>query len=118
LYAKLIENKIVIFDSYAFKRTIKEIPGSIWDAENRVWIVELNNDNLTILRIIDCKFDEELLKKSKEFSSNETKNKSVTSMEPMPINATPYSHQVEAYNRACSRMGIFKGGDENIKRRS
>lgn len=36
-----------------------------------------------------------------------------TPFEPMPIRAVPYAHQIEGYNRACTAMGIFEGGDAN-----
>lgn len=30
---------------------------------------------------------------------------------PMPIKATPYSHQVAAFNFACRLFGLLEGGD-------
>lgn len=46
-----------------------------------------------------------------EESSNEKRNKTVIEVETMPIKSKPYSHQIEAYNRACSAMRIFKAGE-------
>lgn len=30
---------------------------------------------------------------------------------PMPIKATPYRHQIEAFNFACRLFGLLRGGD-------
>lgn len=29
---------------------------------------------------------------------------------PMPIHATPYQHQIEAFNFACGLFGLLEGG--------
>ena len=33
-------------------------------------------------------------------------------IEKMPIKATPYEHQVKAFNIACKIMNLFKEGDK------
>lgn len=30
------------------------------------------------------------------------------------IKATPYQHQIEAFNFVCEKFGFIRGGDENI----
>ena len=32
---------------------------------------------------------------------------------PMPIKATPYRHQVEAFNFVCGLFGLLPGGDRD-----
>ena len=32
---------------------------------------------------------------------------------PMPIRATPYRHQIEAFNFVCSLFGLLPGGDRD-----
>ena len=36
-----------------------------------------------------------------------------TALPPMPIKATPYKHQREAFAFACRLFGLAKGGDAN-----
>lgn len=33
---------------------------------------------------------------------------------PMPIKATPYQHQTQAFNFACGLFGLARGGDASI----
>ncbi len=109
MHAEYIDGKILIFESYIHKETIKEISGRIWDVENKAWIIPCSKDNLYFLQMIGCKLDDELVKKAHEEQQTKgVRDKHVIALEPMPIKASPYSHQVEAYNRACSSMGIFK----------
>lgn len=32
---------------------------------------------------------------------------------PMPIRATPYRHQIEAFNFVCGLFGLLPGGDRD-----
>ena len=32
---------------------------------------------------------------------------------PMPIKATPYQHQIEAFNFVCGLFGLLQGGDRD-----
>ena len=32
---------------------------------------------------------------------------------PMPIKATPYQHQIEAFNFVCGLFGLLPGGDRD-----
>ena len=32
---------------------------------------------------------------------------------PMPIKATPYKHQIEAFNFVCGLFGLLSGGDRD-----
>ena len=32
---------------------------------------------------------------------------------PMPIKATPYRHQIEAFNFVCGLFGLLPGGDRD-----
>lgn len=37
---------------------------------------------------------------------------------PMPIKATPYKHQCEAFDFACELFGLSEGGDAPVSIRS
>lgn len=49
-------------------------------------------------------------------SEEETKKCKVIAVEDMPIKATPYSHQINAYNFVGAKLGIFEGGDANVSK--
>ena len=42
----------------------------------------------------------------------------ITPTLPMPIKATPYRHQVEAFNFVCGLFGLAEGGDDENSIRS
>ena len=111
MYAKHENNKVLIFDAFKHKESIKQIQGRQWDASLKAWIVPCNKESLMLLHMLDCKFDETLQKKSKEFQTPDgMEDRTVNKEEPMPIKAKAYQHQVQGYNKACRMMGIFERG--------
>ena len=57
MYAKFSDDKIVVFDSYKFKESIKEVNGSIWDGFSNAWIIPCIMDNIILLQVLGCRFD-------------------------------------------------------------
>ena len=91
-------------DTFYFKDTIKEIKGYKWDAANKVWLVPLNAQALDILGFIGATFCPLLLQEvSKLYNYNGT-----ISVQ-LPIKATPYNHQVAAFNFALNIYDKSKG---------
>lgn len=113
MHAELENGRILIFDSYMVKDSIKEIPGRIWDAQRKVWSVPINTDNVETLKILGCDFNDELKDFYDSFKSENTQGIHTPIM-TMPIKATPYQHQIKGFNFACRLMGIEKGGDDPI----
>lgn len=112
MHAELKESRIFIYDSYIHKATINEIPGRSWDPESKVWSVPSTSENLITLHLTGCKMSGALLDKAKEAQQQSmSKNAPKTPLEPMPIKARPYAHQITAYNLVCMALGIFAGCD-------
>lgn len=110
IHAEFRDGRIIIFDSFIHKETIKQIKGRAWNGESKTWSIPFTEDNLTTLKIVRCALDEALLEKEKEvISSSKGVEKTSVSIEPMPLKVKPYSHQIEGYNRGCSIMGILNG---------
>lgn len=111
MHAEHKDNKIIICDSFAHKETIKQIPGRFWDIESKTWSIPCTADNLTTLQMVGCTFDDELTERVKEANfKTRVRDGPFTPIEPMPIKASPYAHQIEGYNLVCGALGIFRGG--------
>jgi len=111
MHAEHKDNKIIIYDSFAHKETIKQIPGRFWDIESKTWSIPCTAVNLTTLQMIGCTFDDELAERVKEANfKTRVRDGPIVPIEPMPIKASPYAHQIEGYNLACGALGIFSGG--------
>lgn len=98
------ESRIFIYDSYAHKESIKEIPGRYWHVEEKAWSVPLNIDNIETLNILGCILPDELLdllENTDEYFENPV-------LIPAPLKVTPYEHQLKGYNLACRSMGIIE----------
>jgi SNF2 family DNA or RNA helicase len=106
MHAEIRNNRIVIFDSYMHKDTIKEIFGRIWHPESKAWSVPLNAGNMETLRIIGCAFSDEMTALQKQFCRKMPKT-AAAKLLPAPLKVTPYVHQLEGYNLACRSMGII-----------
>lgn len=112
IYAEYVNRKIVIWESFTHRETIKQIKGRVYNPENKTWIIPFLEENITILKMLGCTFCKELFRKEKEFLvTSGGKDKTPLPIEPMPIKVKPYSHQIEAFNKACSKMKLFKVGE-------
>lgn len=98
------ESRIFIYDSYAHKESIKEIPGRYWHIEEKAWSVPLNIDNIETLNILGCILPDELL----ELLENTDEYFENPVLIPAPLTVTPYEHQLKGYNLACRSMGIIE----------
>ena len=96
-------NHIRIYDAYLIRESIKEIPGRFYDPDERTWSVPLTTENASLLALLGVELEKDLVFPSE---STETLEKPVV---PMPIKATPYQHQIRAFNFCLRLFGI--GGD-------
>ena len=92
---------IRIYDSYLYKESIREIDGRAYDPDDKAWVVPYSKENAALLTLMGVALGDDLL----EASVEEAKAKE-TPIIPMPIKATPYQHQVRAYNFALRLFGI------------
>jgi|GEM_PF-843625 len=112
LLAELKENRVFIYDSYIHKETIKEMPGRRWHPECKAWSVPCTSESLITLHLTGCKMSGTLLDKAQAaHQQSMSKNAPKSPLEPMPIKARPYAHQITGYNLACMALGIFAGCD-------
>jgi SNF2 family DNA or RNA helicase len=81
------------------KESIKEIPGRFYDADDKAWVVPLSSENVSLLGLLGVALDDSLLPcVQKEEAQHEEP------IYPMPIKATPYQHQVRAFNFAMHQF--------------
>lgn len=97
-------NHIRIYDAYMIRESIKEIDGRTYDPDNKYWLVPYSEENASLLALLGVELEEGLLPQKPELLSEDEKP-----IMPMPIKATPYQHQVRAYNFALRTFGI--GGE-------
>ena len=94
-------NHIRVMDAYAVKESIKEIDGKFYDPDNKAWLVPYSKENVKLLYLLGATLDEALLPDIREEDAGDE-----VPILPMPIKATPYQHQVRAYNFALRTFGI------------
>ena len=99
-------NHIRIYDAYLIRESIKEIPGRFYDPDERTWLVPLTAENASLLALLGVELEKDLVFPS---DSAETLEKLEKPVVPMPIKATPYQHQIRAFNFCLRLFGI--GGD-------
>ena len=102
-------NRIFIYDSFIHKESIKQITGRMWHPEDKAWSVPVGAESIETLDLLGCELSSELRAMKQKFTTNEESGDGIPIM-PMPIKATPYAHQIKAYNFACKIMKLM-GGD-------
>lgn len=103
-------NEIRIEDCYLHKESIKEIPGRRYDAVEKAWYTPCNGKNVALLQMLGAELCEELRAFVRTDCNNDITDE--TPVCEMPIKATPYKHQVRAFNFAMKILANGKGGDE------
>ena len=94
-------NHIRIYNAFMIRESIKEIDGRFYDPDDKAWVVPYSKENAALLTLMGVALGDDLLEATvKEAKANETP------IIPMPIKATPYQHQVRAYNFALRLFGI------------
>ena len=101
MLAKKDGNHIRIYDAFLIKESIKEIRGRFYDADDKAWVVPYSQENVAMLTLLGVQLDDSLAVEVKQQDAGDE-----VPMFPMPIKATPYQHQVKAYNFALQTFGI------------
>ena len=96
-------NHIRIYDAFLIRESIKEIPGRFYDPDDRAWLVPLTAENAATLALLGVEIEKNLISTPETDAALEKDEKPIV---PMPIKATPYQHQVRAYNFALRLFGI------------
>ncbi len=105
MHAVIKDGKILLYDSYIFKESIKEIPGRQWHPEEKAWSVPISQQSIETLDLLECELSDELANIRQSFVSENTADK--TMLIPAPLKVSPYVHQLKGYNLACRSMGII-----------
>ena len=107
MHAVIKDGKILLYDSYIFKESIKEIPGRQWHPEEKAWSVPISRQDIETLDLLGCELSDELTDIRQSFVSKNTANENT--LLPAPLKVSPYQHQLKGYNLACRSMGIIGG---------
>ena len=105
MHAVIKDGKILLYDSYIFKESIKEIPGRQWHPEEKAWSVPVSQQNIETLDLLGCELSDKLTDIRQGFVSENTADD--TTLLPAPLKVSPYQHQLKGYNLACRSMGII-----------
>lgn len=96
-------NHIRIYDAFLIRESIKEIPGRFYDPDDKAWLVPFSPENAATLALLGVELEKNLIFAPENGDALEKDEKPIV---PMPIKATPYQHQVRAYNFALRLFGI------------
>lgn len=105
MHAVLKDDRIFIFDSFAYKESIKEIVGRTWNPDEKAWSVPANEKSIETLDLLGCAFSEDLTNLKNRITVSKTN--SIDILFPAPLKVKPYEHQLKGYNLACRSMGII-----------
>ena len=105
MHAIIKDGKILLYDSYIFKESIKEIPGRQWHPEEKAWSVPISQQNIETLDLLGCELSDKLTDIRQGFASENTADD--TTLLPAPLKVSPYKHQLKGYNLACRSIGII-----------
>lgn len=94
---------IRIYDAFLIRESIKEIPGRFYDPDDKAWLVPLTAENAATLAMLGVELEKNLISTPETDDALEKDEKPIV---PMPIKATPYQHQVRAYNFALRLFEI------------
>lgn len=97
-------NHIRVYEAFLIKESIKEIPGHFYDKDNKSWLVPYSKENVALFGLLGAALDDSLSSAVKIQDAGDE-----DPIFPMPIKATPYQHQVRAYNFALRTFGIGGG---------
>ena len=92
---------IRIYNAFLIKESIKEIDGRFYDADDKAWVVPYSKENAGLLALLGVSLGEGLLD-----SEDQQVQEPEEPILPMPIKATPYQHQIRAFNFALRLFGI------------
>jgi hypothetical protein len=103
--ARKVGGEIELTESFLFRDSIKEIAGRRWDGESKAWFIPLSGANAALVKMLGAEITDDLKTLTAEVKSKGE----VKPIRRMPIKATPYRHQTEAFNFAWQ---VLTGGGD------
>lgn len=94
-------NHIRIYNAFMIRESIKEIDGRFYDPDDKAWVVPYSQENAGLLALMGVALGADMLE-----AVAEAAKENETPIIPMPIKATPYQHQVRAYNFALRLFDV------------
>jgi hypothetical protein len=101
--ARKVGDEIELTESFLFRDSIKEIAGRRYDADQKAWFIPQTQANTALVKMLGAELSSDL----KATVAEVKPQGEVAPMRKMPITATPYRHQIEAFNFA---MEVLTGG--------
>lgn len=105
MYAVRFEDKIRVYDAYLYRDGLKCIPGWLYDADDKAWVLPMTVESVSALQVLGARLDDGL----DALIAEELKH--VPEMvHPKPrVKATLYKHQERAYTFALDTLNKSKG---------
>lgn len=105
MYAVRFEDKIRVYDAYLYRDGLKCIPGWLYDADDKAWVLPMTVESVSALQVLGARLDEGL----DALIAEELKHVPET-VHPKPrVKATLYKHQERAYTFALDTLNKSKG---------
>jgi len=103
MYALIKDNCILVYESFLYRESLKEMPNAQWIPVDKVWTLPLQDSNLLSLKLLGCELRGDLVKQYTTLISNDIKPE--TPIVEMPIRIKPYQHQIKGFNLAMKHKG-------------
>lgn len=112
-----LENKLIVVNGRAIKDLIKDIPGRSWNPQRKVWELPPTRESYERLLKIAPNLEVsqgaiDLIKQREKWESAVANQRDIPWQEqeplkPMPIKATPFQHQIAAYNTVGTIFNLW-----------
>ena len=90
MHAIIKNGRILIYDSYIFKESIKEIPERQWHPEEKAWSVPILHQNIEMLSLLGCELSDEILDMNTPLPTENIDDENI--LLPVPLKVSPYKH--------------------------
>lgn len=105
MYAVRFEDKIRVYDAYLYRDGLKCIPGWLYDADDKAWVLPMTVESVATLKLLGARLDDGL----DALIAEELKHVPETAHPKPKVKATLYKHQERAYAFALDTLNKGKG---------
>lgn len=104
MYAVRFEDKIRVYDAYLYRDGLKCIPGWLYDADDKAWVLPMTVESVATLKLLGARIDDGL----DALIAEELKHVPETAHPNPRVKATLYKHQERAYTFALDTLNKGK----------